>query len=101
MTIELTMTKDRTRANLVDSVFSWSVLMSCCIMLTLVAGFQASLGLLFVKWKYDFSVTATTTAWIGSSYMLVLHLTGTRLSNTRLENSVVSFLFIISTLILH
>ena len=65
------------RGNLVDSVFSLSVLASCCIMRTLVAGFQASLGLLFVKWEIYFGVSATTTAWIGSSYMLILHLTGT------------------------
>ena len=66
-----------TRANPVDSLFSLSVLASCCIMRTLVAGFHASLGLLFVKWEIYFSVSATTTAWIGSSFMLILHLTGT------------------------
>ncbi len=60
----------------VDRGYAWVVLASCFVLRLLVDSFWSSLGILFLKWQAHFDVSVSSTAWIGSSFMLILCSTG-------------------------
>ena len=60
----------------VDRGYAWVVLASCFVMRTFADGFWSCLGILFLRWQTDFDVSATSTAWVGSIFMLILLITG-------------------------
>ena len=60
----------------VDRGYAFVVLASCFVIRMLVDSFWSSLGVLFLRWQADFDVSASSIAWIGSVFTLILMSTG-------------------------
>ncbi|XP_072030291.1 monocarboxylate transporter 12-like [Amphiura filiformis] len=58
-----------------DHGYAWVVLGACIVVRLFVDGLWATLGIMMLQWQKHFNVSSSTTAWIGSSYFLLIFFT--------------------------